>query len=356
MVKVTILASGIALGVYVPALLLRDNLVRHGIDAEVVLFESLYTNGKLEKVQQNKWHFHNNVRLAIKGHQLPSKVSDAVDAEEKKRLFTKWKREKRYRFVIFSGFWVPLVREYLENYRFPLDAVDCIHMDAVVSSSWAAHMEDSAPFQAIWPFSFRDNCVNTTIPIGESPLSTYDNRPLQVMIHGGGWGMGTYPVVLPELVDARIHTCCTVYSSSDSVPESPFMHRFWMDENWTPFGQQLCDYPPLRDESGMLAFLPHTHKVFNLLTTCRAVISKPGGATLLDSLESGTPIIFLSPVGAYEEYNARLWKSLGFGLDYEEWKEQGFSFEPLIKAHERLRRCRENIKGVEEQLCSLKQM
>ena len=28
MVKVTILASGIALGVYVPALLLRDNLVR----------------------------------------------------------------------------------------------------------------------------------------------------------------------------------------------------------------------------------------------------------------------------------------------------------------------------------------
>ena len=66
MVKVTILASGIALGVYVPALLLRDNLVRHGIDAEVVLFESLYTNGKLEKVQQNKWHFHNNVRLATR--------------------------------------------------------------------------------------------------------------------------------------------------------------------------------------------------------------------------------------------------------------------------------------------------
>lgn len=344
MIKVTILASGIALGDYVPALLLRDNLIRRGAEAEVVLLESLCISSKPERI-----------RLALKGQRLPSKVLNAVDVLKKKQLFTKWMQEKRYRFVLFSGHWLPLVDEYLRNSRYPLDKVDCIHMDAVVSSSWAAYMESSVPFHAIWPFSFRDNRVNTTIPISEETVPIYEDRPLQVLVRGG-WEMDAYPHILPDLADAGIHSCCIVYSRTVNIRESPFMHYFWSNENGAPFGHQICDYPPLIDESGVLAFLPHTYNVFNLLVSCRAVISKPSGMTLLDSLESGTPVLFLPPVVAYEEYNARLWKSLGFGLDYEEWKSWGFPFEALAEVHARLRRCRKNIQGVEEQLYCLKGM
>lgn len=280
MIKVTILASGIALGDYVPALLLRDNLIRRGAEAEVVLLESLCISSKPERI-----------RLALKGQRLPSKVLNAVDVLKKKQLFTKWMQEKRYRFVLFSGHWLPLVDEYLRNSRYPLDKVDCIHMDAVVSSSWAAYMESSVPFHAIWPFSFRDNRVNTTIPISEETVPIYEDRPLQVLVRGG-WEMDAYPHILPDLADAGIHSCCIVYSRTVNIRESPFMHYFWSNENGAPFGHQICDYPPLIDESGVLAFLPHTYNVFNLLVSCRAVISKPSGMTLLDSLESGTPVLF----------------------------------------------------------------
>lgn len=53
MIKVTILASGIALGDYVPALLLRDNLIRRGAEAEVVLLESLCISSKRK---ESDWH------------------------------------------------------------------------------------------------------------------------------------------------------------------------------------------------------------------------------------------------------------------------------------------------------------
>jgi hypothetical protein len=67
-----------------------------------------------------------------------------------------------------------------------------------------------------------------------------------------------------------------------------------------------------------------------------AVVSKPGGGTLLDSLAAATPIVLLAPWGEPEAKNGALWEELGFGIDYHRWRRTGFDQGVLMKLHDRL--------------------
>jgi hypothetical protein len=62
-------------------------------------------------------------------------------------------------------------------------------------------------------------------------------------------------------------------------------------------------------------------------------LSKPGGCTLIDSLNSATPVILLEPYGYAEESNARIWEYLGFGISYSAWQATGYDGRVLEKLH-----------------------
>ena len=74
-------------------------------------------------------------------------------------------------------------------------------------------------------------------------------------------------------------------------------------------------------------------EVYGLVRHNQAIISKPGGATLVDSLSAATPLILLEPYGEYEQKNGELWESMGFAISYQKWADTGYSTEVLEDLH-----------------------
>ena len=62
--------------------------------------------------------------------------------------------------------------------------------------------------------------------------------------------------------------------------------------------------------------------------------------TLVDSLASATPLVYLEPFGRHEEKNAELWMHLGFGISYSDWKAVDYSMETLEGLHRNLLKAR----------------
>ena len=106
---ITILCSGVALGVYVPALLVNHQLRARGAATEVVVLESLFTAEKQARILQNKAAFHRDFAVAKMGQRMARDVRPNLDAQRVERLYQGWVAEERRLFIVFSGFWMPLL-------------------------------------------------------------------------------------------------------------------------------------------------------------------------------------------------------------------------------------------------------
>ncbi|MFD2876800.1 hypothetical protein ACFTAO_13765 [Paenibacillus rhizoplanae] len=62
-------------------------------------------------------------------------ITPNLDPQLVTRLLGKWAEENRRVFMVFSGFWMPVLEEYAKSYRKDVH-VELIHMDAVISPSW----------------------------------------------------------------------------------------------------------------------------------------------------------------------------------------------------------------------------
>jgi UDP-N-acetylglucosamine:LPS N-acetylglucosamine transferase len=75
------------------------------------------------------------------------------------------------------------------------------------------------------------------------------------------------------------------------------------------------------------------HALHDVIRAAKAIVSKPGGCTLIDSLAAATPVVFLEPYGYAEASNASLWEHLGFGISYVAWKATGYDPAVLERLH-----------------------
>lgn len=83
---IMILGSGVALGVYVPPLLLKQCWeTKYRVEFEVI--ETLFLDSKLEKIIYNKKEFHYNSRIAIKAHQKKITYDNCYDREKILKTF-----------------------------------------------------------------------------------------------------------------------------------------------------------------------------------------------------------------------------------------------------------------------------
>ena len=122
-----------------------------------------------------------------------------------------------------------------------------------------------------------------------------------------------------------------------------------MDPTWTAWenhDENKCIFPPFAEVK--LGKIPQFeskeeyHSSFDIVRNVKAIISKPGGGTLIDSLAAATPIILLEPFGNHEKINADLWEKLGFGIRYETWKKSNFNIDILETMHKNLVEQRKN--------------
>lgn|GEM_PF-355575 len=344
---VTILCSGVALGVYIPAVLIDYQLKKHGIKTEVVVLENLLADDKKVKINENKKAFHKNFRLALTGQKLARDLYPTCSQEKINALFTQWNNDSRRYFIVFSGFWMSFLNEYFKKSKINYLNIDIIHMDADISASWKLFTEDSKIYNNIWLYSWQQKKLLYELPVTSNNPFLYNDRPDRFVIHGGGWGMGTYQSKIPELLENKLNLDIIAYDINEANDDNENTRYFMIDPDWTPWiknENNNHEFPLFgeikKNNKTIYKNKNEYHELFDVISKSKAIISKPGGATLLDSLQSATPIIMLDPFGDYEQKNADLWKYLGFGIYYDEWKKSGFSINILEELHKNLLKTR----------------
>ena len=134
---VTILSSGVALGVYVPPLIMHNQLRSGGVNSDFIVLESIYQDEMQAKILDSKFAFHRNFKLAQLGHRMAKTMTLNHDKVKLEALLHKWSVEGRTRFLIFSGFWIPILEEYIRQFM-PHQRMDIevCHMDSTFSPSF----------------------------------------------------------------------------------------------------------------------------------------------------------------------------------------------------------------------------
>jgi hypothetical protein len=341
--KIGILCSGVALGVYVPGIHLYQNLKRKGIAAAVFVLENLIAEAKWEKINENKKAFHQNFAVALMGQRMTKDLLPALDQKELEAFFATCLNEEIDHFIVVSGFWLSVLELFKERYPRKSLSVDCLHIDCAVSPSWKIVNYRADYCVNNWLFNYDEQRINAELNTTQLPPIPFARRRKRLLTHGGGWGMGTYLSKVPQL-QATCFALDIVVNELAEAPAIPGDDRYFLiDPDWSPWMRdrhQEHQFPPLAEikPGEALEYRNNSQHpmIFEITREALGVVTKPGGSTLLDSLAAATPLIFLAPFGEHEAKNAALWIDLGFGIDYEIWREIGFSVDILEWMHRNL--------------------
>lgn len=347
---VTILCSGASLGAYIPALIASHQLSDRGMNSDVVVLENILLEKKRNNVSETKFAFHRNFSLALMAQKLVKDITPCIDSQLASNLLATWKQQERKRFMIFSGFWLPIANRYLQETDCQDITIDLCHMDASVSTSWKMYDATHSAFRHVWFFNWEDKCLSYNFSVSNDEPVPYSQRSDRFLIHGGGWGVGTYKSKISELVRQGIKLDVIAYEQQDIANKTEHSRYFLIDPTWKPWekdAQGHHQFPPFGEvkNNGNIAFQnsqPYP-EVYNLIRQSRGIISKPGGGTLVDSLSAATPLVWLAPYGDYENNNGLLWEYLGFGISYEKWADSGYSFDILERLHVNLKQARAGL-------------
>jgi len=345
---IAVLTSGVALGAYVPGLLLVRRLEEHGMAARVDVLERLFPPGVLERVVANKQRFHRDFRLARAAHAMARDQRELVDDGLAARLMGEWDDAQVTTIVVLSGFWAPVVDAYRRT-RLAVRVEQC-HVDAVCSPSFRAG-GDIVGCDDVWLMDASRGTVDITIPVTGQPVVPWDGREQRMLVHGGGWSMGTYASDAAHLAERGAQLDVIAYEKADIGLRNGtryFMNdpgwQAWNDGGFPPFGEVKQDGRVLYQAG------PRYPGSFDLVRRSVAVVSKPGAGTLLDSLHAATPIILLEPLGEWEAQNGRIWLENGFAVSMMEWCARGQPQELLQDLHHNLASAREAVPSYADRL------
>lgn len=344
---IVLLTSGMGLGVYVPALLLRNQLERQGLRVMVCVYENYLSEEKRENVQRFKERFHQSFRAAVAGHKMPLRVSESLDHSLVHALTGQWEEANCRLFLMLSGHWNPVLDAYRKKHTGCY--VECLRMDAGITPSWKLCPEIGENWRTTWLFGREKQAAEEWIPVDNRPPVPFEERPHRVMAHGGGWGMGTYRNKIAELQTLG-DVDLALYDPAEADCARRGDRCFLMDPVWKPWhtdsaGRHL--FPPTREVGKESAFSasPESPYLYEIFRQERAIVSKPGGGTLLDAISAATPLIFLEPIAEHERENAAQFEAMGCGISWESWKESRFSDELLLSMHRRLLALRKSCRS-----------
>lgn len=338
---ITLLCSGSSLGTYIPAMLIDRQLKTENFTTELLVIENYFIEEKRKNINLHKQLFHKNFSAALLSQKLtetsPKPPLDEILVNE---LLKTWQDEERLKFIVFSGFWMHVVEEYDRRVGSGKISVDTCFMDAEIPLSWKNTKIDAEYARPVWFFSHKEKKLVHKINIaGKTPIP-YEERQPRFIVHGGGWGLGTFSSKIPELEKQGLLLDLIVYAPEEAKNIKEGNRAFMVDPLWSPWhrnGKGEHEFPPFAEikPGGKLQYTNHEeyHEIFDLIRQSRGIVSKPGGATLHDSIAAATPLILLEPFGEHERKNAQLWEDLGYGISYDKWKKMNFSMKLLEEAH-----------------------
>ncbi len=345
--KVTILCSGFGLGFYVPGLLISEKLKQKKINVEVLVFEDLMKQERKYNIKNNKKMYHKDFSIALLAQRMRWDIRESIDEIPLEKILQIWQKEKRRNFIVLSGHWVYVLDKYRERISKQKINVDLLYIDSELSPSWKSlkkyNVDYNKNYNEVWLFNAHQNDITYYLPVIEQDPIPYAMRPNRFMIHGGGWGMGTYQDIIPELERENLNLDIIVYEIEEAENQKENNRYFMIDDSWLAWQKNmnnLFEFPPFGEVKKNITpkFTSNNkyHGSYDIVKEAKAIISKPGGGTLIDSFSAATPLILLESFGSHEKRNADLWGKLGFGISYEKWKDSNYSFKILEKLHENI--------------------
>ncbi|MBP1999947.1 hypothetical protein J2Z69_000966 [Paenibacillus shirakamiensis] len=330
--SVTLLASGNSLGAYIPAMHLHTYLKRKGIRADVHVLENLYHEEVRRKIRSTKKAFHANFSVARMGHRLAKPIGSSLSEQAVLKLLDDWQRSCNTRFAVFTGFWLPILERYQAATGQTMD-IQLIRLDAWDTPSFKVHKQLYPNYNNVWFYDPSELSPYSYIASDETEPLPFEQRSGRILIHGGGWGIGTYAETVHELCALGHHLDVIVYDPSEVEEDDGVTRYYGTDVSWDPWSRDTKGrhtFPPMVRyvrENGTLHEYPlQNYSTYtDLMRNCTAIISKPGGATLNDSLSYGIPFVMVEPFGDHELHNLTYWESRGLGIRFAEWKSNDFS-------------------------------
>ncbi len=352
---ITILCSGFGLGFYTPGLVVDYQLRARGVSAEVVVLENLMRSEKRENVHRIREAFRANFAAALVGQKLTRDIGPSLDPRLVSDLLDLWSAEKRKRFIVFSGFWLPVLERYRRRGGVQNPAVDLVHLDSAASTSWKLYEADHPGWRHVWFFRWKEKRLRYGLDLtGEEP-TPFAERSRGLFLHGGGWGIGDYRERAPLLEKKGFELNVVVNDKKEAAAGDGGRRNFMMDPDWSPWDKDERGhhrFPPFGEVKGDGAIRFQTSEkrppAYDLIRRASALVCKPGAATLVESLSAATPLVLLTPYGDYEQKNARLWEHLGLGLPLEKWVDAGCSPDILETMHGNLIRARSRVENYVE--------
>ncbi len=347
--EICVLGGGPGLGFYVPALVLQKQLTKCGYCTYFHVYESLLSCDKIERLNSTIASFHRNFKAALIAQKIARTINESLDKNKLELLFDEWAKKSCLFFVCFSGHWIPILEMYRSYKRCVDFTVVLCHIDSVNSVSWSLYNTSQSFFNPIWFNDWESRRINYYLNIDRSGVVPFRDRATRFVIHGGGWGIGTYAEEVKLLENLDVDLDILLYGLDDTVrfPSTRGGDAFYLlDPTWKYWMQYENghSFPPIakygRGEDFNFQNNDDYPKLYNVLKNCKAIVSKPGAGTLLDSISSATPIIILKPFGEYEERNGDLWRDLGFGIWLEDWKNTRCKMDILEELHYNIEQCR----------------
>lgn len=342
--KIKILTSAMGLGTYIPALHISDYLNRNNYLADVEVFERFFDESALDKYTAAKSMFQSSYKAAVLGHKLAAKkLNFILDDITTDRILNKWKEDFIDTFIILSGSWTSIVNRYMD-YSPKAKAV-IVHMDVGTAPSWKDFNNQNGRFIELWPID--EKGVNYIVDNHFDEILKTDPEAEQdrLFLHGGGWGMGTYMNRLEELSAILPNPMITVINDKKEYRIGNNTAYYMIDPDWKPWLKNkdaAFDYPHMYKVADDMERIinDHSNGLYGLYHSCCGIISKPGGGTLMDSLITATPVIFLEPIAEHEKVNEKIWVESGFGLPYEAWIQSEDPMKALHVMKENLQICK----------------
>ncbi|RCW43484.1 UDP-glucuronosyltransferase [Paenibacillus prosopidis] len=342
---ITILCSGFGLGFYIPGLLIERSLRNMGYNVDVEVFENLMMEEKKLQTDVSRKAYTANFAVAKASQRIPGDIRQSLDPFKKKDLIGRWEREGRSRFISLSGHWVHILDE-LKDRNNSIQA-DLLYVDSELSPSWKQLRKHKPNYAECYrEIGLYDPQIKQTLfridVDGKEPLPI-SKRNARLVVHGGGWGIGTFREAVDELEQAGYSLDVVAYGPDEINDDSSDRRYFMNDPDWRTWQRSdegVHTFPPfgqiINRKNMEFQFCREHHGLYKVLREAAAVISKPGAGALIDSLSSSTPLILLDPFGPHEEVNADIWVAEGFGIRYEAWRDTSFDKGVLERLHHNL--------------------
>lgn len=348
MKKIAILTASMGLGTYIPALSLKDELTFFNINSDIFLYEDYISEDKRNNLKKYKKAFHNDIRLAIAGHQLMGKLNKSSNTLEiAKKLYPLINAYDE--IIVLSGNWIDILCVLEEEFHMAI-AITIIHLDCDKAPSWQnKHKYPESIKNEIWLLGQTDK--DAKYYLSKKDSLEFNKRDNRLLLYGGGWGMGNYLEYADEL-SQHILLDVILHSPIDKINcENKNLYLF--PEEWNPWQRKENNelyIPDLRICKQINKKLLVTDKTIKNIFASqdRALVSKPGGGTIIDALTYCTPLIFLDPISRHEQENASYYIKRGLAISIDEWRKLNYSNSVLEKISENINNYISSLKPLSE--------